>query len=866
MKYLYFFGLLFFYLNAVILPQPMSDSTQLLTLKNQLQVVLVQDPSASLISVRTYIRAGSIHEESLLGSGASHYLEHLVAGGSTYKRKESEYKSLISKLGGAYNAYTTVDHTSYYINTTPEYLETAITILYEWMFFHAFEDKEFNRERDVIIKEIEKNDANLSRLFYQAAQENFYKVHPLGLPVIGYKDNFNAITKPQLQHYYKTHYVPSNMVLVIGGNFDQKKVIDFLSHNFGKQAFVAPPKSSLFFEEPLPFVSRIVEKEASSNVTMVSFRFPTTTLFSKDLYPLDLLDFILGNGENSILYTQLVETKKLAYSVSCSSYTPAISTGYFEVFVEADYVNLPQIEKEILKILSDIKLGHLDTKKIEYAKKQKLAEDIMSINSIEDKVSKMGQSVLYGHTTTFFTHYVSQFKEVTLKDITRVSNHYLDNARMVKTILKPHSSGLGLAATSQEFQVSTLNRYVLKNGVRVLINEDHSVPRVLMQVITMGGIRSESTQTNGIGALLSESLGKASKRYKKEKIRSLVEGNGAFLSGSSGNQTFSYQLGCLSEDFKQLLPVFLDTYLNPVFNTEDVKEAKRKQEQLINQRPDDWFNFGYYHFKKNFFNQHPYGLSAIGEKESLSTLDSKALLMYLHSLQNPEKMIITVFGDIDSKTVLAELEKSFSNFKYSSNLPHWFNTLPRPLQSHSQEFNISISQDVAAVFIGFDSAKFDDKMDAIKLDLLDAVLSGMTYPSGRLHHILREKGLVYMTHAVNRLGIEEGHFMLYALTSEDKLSEVKTIMLSQIQDLCERLVSDEEFDLAIAQLKYYYKERISTLDQLSLISATDELYGLGYLYSQSLDSFIQGLKKEDIQDMAKTYLKNPQIFIFKKGL
>jgi zinc protease len=226
-------------------------------------------------------------------------------------------------------------------------------------------------------------------------------------------------------------------------------------------------------------------------------------------------------------------------------------------------------------------------------------------------------------------------------------------------------------------------------------------------------------------------------------------------------------------------------------------------------------------------------------------------------------MVITVFGDFNSEEILKHLKHSFSNIKplstSSSLIP-----LPYVLHSAPQSFTVSIPQDVAAIFVGFDSARFEDKQDILKLDLLDAVLSGISYPSGRLHQILREKGLVYMTHAVNRLGIEPGHFMLCALTSADKLDTVHDIIFDQIQDVSNHLVSDQEFELALAQLKYYYKERISSLDQLSLISATDELYGLGYLYSKELNDLLIKLKKEDIQEMAKKYLKNPQVFIFKK--
>ena len=142
-------------------------------LDNGMKVFFVKDRSTSMASVRTYVRAGSVDEEGYgLGGGLSHYLEHLVAGGTTEKRSEKEYEEIISNLGGAFNAYTTTDHTSYYINTTSDHISKALDVVYEWMFFCEFKKSEFERERDVITKEIEKKKTELRKL--QALYHNLY--------------------------------------------------------------------------------------------------------------------------------------------------------------------------------------------------------------------------------------------------------------------------------------------------------------------------------------------------------------------------------------------------------------------------------------------------------------------------------------------------------------------------------------------------------------------------------------------------------------------------------------------------------------------------------------------------------------------
>ena len=137
----------------------------------------------------------------------------------------------------------------------------------------------------------------------------------------------------------------------------------------------------------------------------------------------------------------------------------------------------------------------------------------------------------------------------------------------------------------------------------------------------------------------------------------------------------------------------------------------------------------------------------------------------------------------------------------------------------------------------------------------------MSYPSGRLHNLLREEGLVYMVHAHTRPGIETGVISIVALTSNDKVNRVKTIINEQIKSLQTTTVSDQEFKEGIAQLKFYYDNKEASLDQLIISSSLDELYGKGFDFSKKIRQQIKNLSKKDIQDMAKKYFKNPQTII-----
>jgi zinc protease len=838
-----------------------NDNIETYSLPNGLAVILVNDKNASLSSIRTYVKAGSIFEGAENGAGLSHYLEHLVAGGTTSFRSEDDYKKKIALLGGAFNAYTTTDHTSYFINTTNSHISDVINILYEWMFYSSFKESEVAREKEVITREIEKNIAHVGRQFYYLSQDNFYVNNPIKFPVIGYLDNFLSVSKEALTSYYTRHYVPSNMVLVVGGNFNSDEIKKEIKDTFGKEVRKAEPIHN-FTEEPKPFTTRFLAEQAPIELTHVSFRFSTTHLYSPDLYPLDLLDYILGNGEESILYKSLVEDKKLAFHVNTSSYTPEYTTGYFDITAEINLKDYALFKKELLLVLDSIKNGELSIDYIERAQKQKVAEDILSVSNIEDKVSRYGQGYLYGRNVHFYEIYSDNFKQLTKEDLVKTAQKYFDSKFLVSTILYPETETLSSEEGPDDLvKDNQLEMITLKNGVKIIIDPDPNEDKTFSQIVLKSGVRYETEENNGIGHLLADSLGSESKQYDKDTLNRIFEDEGAHVGSSIGNNVLFYTLHCLSDDFEQLYPVFEESFLDARFTDETVEESKRKLLAWIKQRHDDWHKSSQYQFKKDFYNQHPYRFSTNGEVDSVESVTALDIETYFKETLDPSELIVSFYGNVDTKKIIKQVKKTFGKLKKQ---PKKELTLKRTEKTESTELTLPLKQDVTALYYGFDGVRFQDTEVLLKLDLLDAVLSGMQYPSGRLHTLLRDAGYVYMVYASNRPGLEKGHLQITALINSKNLEESQTIIESQIEDLKTTIISDEEFELAIEQMKFYYQDRLSTTGSKALIHATDELYNRGYIYSSTLIENINSLTKEDVKDMANQFLVNPQIYIFTK--
>ena len=216
---------------------------------NGLTLLIKENHSAPIVQANVYVKAGAIHEGEYIGHGISHHIEHIVSGGSTRKRTEAEYEEITSRLGGDCNAWTSRDHTCYYISSTAENLPLILEVLSEWVFECAFAEEEFEREHGVIEREIELGMEEPRGRLWQLTMGTMFKVHPAGYPTIGYLDNFLRLERGDLLRHYERWYVPENTIVVVVGDVETDSVIALAEGTFGAYPRRSPPTLTLP-EEP----------------------------------------------------------------------------------------------------------------------------------------------------------------------------------------------------------------------------------------------------------------------------------------------------------------------------------------------------------------------------------------------------------------------------------------------------------------------------------------------------------------------------------------------------------------------------------------------------------------------------------------
>ena len=836
------------------------------TLPNGLELIYIQNPRSDYASVHMFVKTGSIHEQTQLGSGLSHYLEHILSGGSTSKHTESFYRNQLSFIGGASNAYTTTDHTGYFINCTSENLPIAIEMISEWMFESLIDGSEFKRERSVIIQEMVRANANPYRQFYQLSSDHFYTNSALRVPVIGYQDRFLKVSSQDVRSYYQSRYTPDNMVLVIGGNLDLEFVKgkvneQFASYQRGRQSLTVPVETSVHIAS-----KRI--HYGSIESTKISMRFPTIDFSHQDVYSLDLLEYVMGKGKSSPLYETLVTGLKVAKDISVSSYTPLGDRGYFDIYMSVEP------DKETLAIhalkeqLARFKKRLFSKKDLRRAKRQKLSFELFQERTIEDRVSRAGRSMIMSGDPHFFRHYAQGFDSVDLGDLKTVASKYLDFSKMKLTIMRPQSKSI----ESEEAKPKKGASYeydTLDNGLTVVYITDPSQQSTQLTVSLKTDLRRETVSTNGSTKLVLDLLGNGTASMSKSRFLEKIDVSGALISKQFGNMSLRYSLTMVPDEFNRLAPLFIKSFFDPRFDELVFNDVKDTLLFDLKVRDDSWWTSAFRRFKKHFFNDHPYGFAKSGEVNSVSALTLDQVESFYRSLLTPKSIVVSVVSSLDKaqlkRTLTPLLEtKSFLSVNDEQGDNESISQLKESLSKRKLLIHDTLKQPVAAVMVGVEIPGYQTDTNDSALYVMDALLSGIRYPSGRLHTKLRgkQKGLVYEVHAFPLRFVDKGVFMIYALTNKQNIDQVKSIIEQELRSISKGSITKKEFLRAKEQVTFNYERQKDDLSDVSQKLSIDLLIRQQWQAFPVQTQQLKALTFSQFRSFSSSFFENPTWILF----
>ena len=341
---------LFFVNTRTLLSDSQAQITHLAkvsTLPNGLKVATCSMPASQTAAVGIWCAVGARSESARL-SGISHFVEHLLFKG-TKRRTSRRISEEIEGVGGDLNAFTDEERTCYYAAASADHFPRMATVLADMYQNSLFEPAEVERERGVIVEEIEMVRDEPAQYVHELLSEQTWKGHALARPITGTKKSLAAITRKDLLEHLRGYYHAGQTILTASGDVDHEEVVKLATKLLGKL-----PKHPRGNRDPspkapvIPTAPRIFIESRESQQSQVALAFPSVGSRNPHRYAASLLNIILGGNMSSRLFQELRERRGLCYSIS-SSLTTYTDCGSFDISLGLDGGNVSKALKLILK-------------------------------------------------------------------------------------------------------------------------------------------------------------------------------------------------------------------------------------------------------------------------------------------------------------------------------------------------------------------------------------------------------------------------------------------------------------------------------------------------------------------------------------
>lgn len=400
------------------------------TLPNGVRVVSEAIPYVKSVTLGVWVGTGS-RSETEHNHGISHFIEHLMFKG-TANRSAKDIAEEVDAIGGQLNAFTAKEHTCYYIKVLDTHLELAISILSDMLLASKFDEEDINREREVVLEEVNMYEDSPDELVHDIHLEKIWPGHQLGSNILGSAASIKKFEQAMVRDYYGRFYTPDNFVIAAAGNLEHGKLLQLTERYFGKlaghkgQAAVMPP-------ELQPGYS-VYSKDTEQVHLCIGM--PGVPQGTPDVYGIHILNNILGGGISSRLFQAIREERGLAYSVY-SYQTNYSDAGLFSVYAGTRPGNLAQVLELILQNIADLREQGIDEKTLAKTKEQLKGSLLLGLESSSSRMSRLGKlEISLGRYITL-DEVVAKIERVTLDDIRRIATDLFDPQRMCFTALGP---------------------------------------------------------------------------------------------------------------------------------------------------------------------------------------------------------------------------------------------------------------------------------------------------------------------------------------------------------------------------------------------------------------------------------------------
>ncbi len=672
-------------------------------LDNGLRVISLEDHSAPIVAVQLWYHVGS-KDEQPDRQGFAHMFEHMMFRG-TDRLGPKDHFDHIRRTGGDCNAFTAFDQTVYVQELPANQLELVLWLEAERMAALKIDEGGFATERKVVEEE---RRLGLNQPYGDVAEKllaDLFTQHPYRWSPIGQIEHLRASTADDIQRFWDTYYVPNNCTLVVVGDVAHAQVRELAQRSFGWIPRCPDPPRVTAQEPEQQELKRWTIKPENGPVPVAGIAFRAVPDGHPDAVALTLLMSILGGGESSRVYIDLVRRRDIAVA-GMGLFLGLEQAGFAAlVGVTMPFGDTGGVLEALWEQVELVKAQGVTEEELAKARKQALAADVAEMQTVASKANALGQAAtLFGDAQEANVR-IRRMETVTAADLQRVAQAYLVRERANEIEIKPGLLSAAKAMLSMgskegdqpeqesaEAEVEGGRRAaasgpkagarppagyaekppvapplasatalqgevaVLDNGLRLVLVENHELPWVSLSLNVRAGAFTEDPAFPGTASMAAGLVTKGTFARDAEQLAAELERHAINLSASAGHDSASVSVAALAEDAERAVRLLAEVVQVPRF---DPAEFRRLRDQALTgmaiaeKTPAVIADRA---FDRALWGSHPYGRPAEGTSADLKALDAERVAAWWGDWVRPDTSTLYVAGDLtlERATALAE--------------------------------------------------------------------------------------------------------------------------------------------------------------------------------------------------------------------
>jgi zinc protease len=423
------------FLALPLQPAAAAPAVSHFTLDNGLEVVVIPDRRAPVVTHMIWYKAGAA-DEPPGKSGIAHFLEHLMFKG-TKKNPSGRFSHYVATIGGRENAFTSSDYTGYFQRVAREHLKELMELEADRMTGLVLTDSVVKPELNVVLEEQSQRVANNpGAQLGEQVQAALYLNHPYGRPVIGWRHEIEQLTLEDAVAFYERFYSPNNAVVVIAGDVDSGEIRALAQATYGKVASRAPIVLRRRPQEPPQVSERLVtlaDPRVQQPSLQRSYLVPSiATAKPRESEALEVLAQILGSGTTSRLYRTLVADKNIATGAGAWYQGSALDTTRFGVYATPrPDIPLATLDAAVDEVVKQIVDNGVTAEELERAKSRMVADFVYAQDNQATLARWYGVALTTGSTVQNVRTWPDRLRAVTAEEVQAAAAAWLDRRRSV---------------------------------------------------------------------------------------------------------------------------------------------------------------------------------------------------------------------------------------------------------------------------------------------------------------------------------------------------------------------------------------------------------------------------------------------------